>query len=146
MLLAALGMGILAQLGIHSSYATHILPALLVTGFGLGLIFAPAINTATLGVQPTDAGVASATVNSCQQVGGSIGTAFLNTIATAAVTSYLVGRIPSRLVVAQAAVHGYTVGFWWAAGIFCFGAVVAGILLRPGVAVGAARAEPAVAV
>ena len=144
MLLAALGMVILAQLGVHSTYAGHILPALLVTGAGLGLIFAPAINTATLGVSQEDAGVASATVNSSQQVGGSIGTAFLNTIATTAVTSYLVGKAPTPLVAAQAAVHGYTVAFWWAAGIFVLGAVVAGTLLRPGPAVAlAGEAQPA---
>ena len=118
MVLAALGMVLLAQLGVHSTYAGDILPALLMIGLGLGLIFAPSINTATLGVSQDDAGVASATVNSCQQVGGSIGTAFLNTIATTAVTSYLVGKAPTPVVVAQAAVHGYTVAFWWAAGIF----------------------------
>jgi MFS family permease len=146
MLLASLGMVILAQLGVHSSYVGHILPALLVTGLGLGLIFAPSINTATLGVSPSDAGVASATVNSCQQVGGSIGTAFLNTIATTAVTSYLVGKAVTPLVAAQAAVHGYTVAFWWAAGIFLLGAIVAGTLLRPGAAVALAEAQPAVAV
>ena len=132
MLLAALGMVILAQLGVHSTYAGDILPALLVIGLGLGLIFAPSINTATLGVSQDDAGVASATVNSCQQVGGSIGTAFLNTIATTAVTSYLVGKAVTPLVAAQAAVHGYTVAFWWAAGIFLLGAIVSGTLLRPG--------------
>ncbi len=148
MLLAALGMVLLAQLGVQSTYVAHILPALLIIGAGLGLIFAPSINTATLGVSQEDAGVASATVNSCQQVGGSIGTAFLNTIATTAVTSYLVGKTPTPLVAAQAAVHGYTVAFWWAAGIFLLGAVVSGTLLRPGAAaVGlVAETQPAVAV
>ena len=148
MLLAALGMVILAQLGVHSTYASDILPALIVTGLGLGLIFAPSINTATLGVSQEDAGVASATVNSCQQVGGSIGTAFLNTIATTAVTSYLVGKAPTPLVAAQAAVHGYTVAFWWAAGIFVFGALVSGTLLRPGAApvLAVAEAQPVAAV
>ena len=145
MLLAALGMVILAQIGVHSTYAGHILPALLVTGLGLGLIFAPSINTATLGVSQADAGVASATVNSCQQVGGSIGTAFLNTIATTAVTSYLAGKALTPLVAAQAAVHGYTVAFWWAAGIFVLGAIVAGTLLRPGAALALAEAQPAAA-
>ena len=85
--------------------------------------------------------MASATVNSCQQVGGSIGTAFLNTIATTAVTSYLVGKAVTPLVAAQAAVHGYTVAFWWAAGIFLLGAIVSGTLLRPGVAMAGAGAE-----
>jgi Major Facilitator Superfamily len=146
MLLAALGMVMLAQLGVHSTYSAHILPALLVIGLGLGLIFAPSINTATLGVDQDDAGVASATVNSCQQVGGSIGTAFLNTIATTAVTSYLVGKAPTPLVAAQAAVHGYTVAFWWAAGIFLLGAIVSGTLLRPGVAMVGAEAQPAAVV
>jgi EmrB/QacA subfamily drug resistance transporter len=146
MLLAALGMAILTQLKVDSSYASHVLPALLVTGFGLGLIFAPSMNTATLGVRQEDAGVASATVNSCQQVGGSIGTAFLNTIATSAATSFVVGKAPSAALAAQAAVHGYTVAFWWAAGIFAVGAVLAGVLLRPGVAVGAVEVQPAVAV
>jgi EmrB/QacA subfamily drug resistance transporter len=148
MVLASLGMVVLAQLGVHSTYAGHILPALLIIGLGLGLIFAPSINTATLGVSQDDAGVASATVNSCQQVGGSIGTAFLNTIATTAVASYLVGKTPTALVGAQAAVHGYTVAFWWAAGIFALGAIVSGTLLRPGTttAVAVGEAQPAVAV
>ena len=128
----------------HSTYAGDILPALLVIGLGLGLIFAPSINTATLGVSQDDAGVASATVNSCQQVGGSIGTAFLNTIATTAVASYLVGKAPSALVVAQAAVHGYTVAFWWAAGIFLLGAIVSGTLLRPGVAMAGTESQTVV--
>ena len=134
MLLAAAGMLILTQLGENSSYAGHILPALLVTGFGLGLIFAPAINTATLGVEPSEAGIASATVNSCQQVGGSIGTAFLNTMATTATASYLSGKLPTPNNTALAALHGYTVAFWWAMGIFLIGAAVAGLLLRPGAA------------
>jgi len=142
MLLAAAGMLILTQLGEESSYVGHILPALLVTGAGLGLIFAPAINTATLGVQPADAGVASATVNSCQQVGGSIGTAFLNTMATTATASYLVGKLPTRHNAALAALHGYTVAFWWAMGIFLIGAAVAALLLRPGAIEPALQPQP----
>ena len=144
MLLAACGMLILTQLEVDSSYAGHILPALLITGLGLGLIFAPAINTATLGVAPSDAGVASATVNSCQQVGGSIGTAFLNTMATTATASYLSGKIATPAVTAQAALHGYTVAFWWAAGIFAVGAAVA-LLLRPGVSRPSAEPVPVAA-
>ena len=81
MLIAAGGMVVLAQLGVHSTYAAHIVPGLIPLGVGLGLITAPAMNTATLGVDPGDAGVASATVNTAQQVGGSLGTALLNTIA-----------------------------------------------------------------
>jgi EmrB/QacA subfamily drug resistance transporter len=142
MVLAAIGMVLLAQLGVHSTYSGHILPALLVLGVGLGLIFAPAINTATLGVDQDDAGVASATVNTAQQVGGSLGTALLNTVATTATTTFLAGKAGSPGLVADAAVHGYTTAFWWAAAIFAAGAVVCGLLLRPGAPRLAPVAEP----
>ena len=145
MLLAACGMLILTQLDENSSYAGHILPALIVTGLGLGLIFAPSISTATLGVDPADAGVASATVNSCQQVGGSIGTSFLNTMATTATATFLSGKLPTRANAAQAALHGYTVAFWWAAGIFAVGALVALLLLRPGATQPSLEPQPVVA-
>jgi EmrB/QacA subfamily drug resistance transporter len=132
MLLAAAGMVVLAQLGVHSTYAAHVLPALIPLGLGLGLIFAPAINAATLGVDPGDAGVASATVNTAQQVGGSLGTALLNTIATTATASFVAGKAASPALAAEAAVHGYTTAFWWAAAIFAGGAVICGLLLQRG--------------
>ena len=98
MLVAAAGLVILAtQLGVHISYPGTILPALVVIGLGLGLVFACAINTATYGADREDAGVASAMVNTTQQVGGSIGTALLNTIAASAFSSYLLthGQSPA---------------------------------------------------
>jgi EmrB/QacA subfamily drug resistance transporter len=132
MLIAAAGMVVLAELGVHSTYTAHILPALIPLGVGLGLITAPAISTATLGVDPGDAGVASATVNTAQQVGGSLGTALLNTLATAATTSFVAGKAAAPALAAEAAVHGYTTAFWWAAAIFAAGAVICGLLLRSG--------------
>jgi hypothetical protein len=131
-------MVVLAQLGVHSTYAAHVLPALIPLGLGLGLIFAPAMNTATLGVDPGDAGVASATVNTAQQVGGSLGTALLNTVATTATATFLAGKAGSPALAADAAVHGYTTAFWWAAAILAVGAVICGLLLH-----GAPRREPA---
>jgi EmrB/QacA subfamily drug resistance transporter len=139
MLLAAAGMVVLAQLGVHSTYAAHILPALIPLGLGLGLLFAAAFNTATLGVDPGDAGVASATVNTAQQVGGSLGTALLNTVATTATASFVAGKAASPALAAEAAVHGYATAFWWAAAIFAAGAVICGLLLERG----APRLEPA---
>ncbi|MGZ6644146.1 MAG: MFS transporter [Solirubrobacteraceae bacterium] len=130
MLVAALTMAFFAQLGVDSSYAVHVLPGLMLMGLGLGLIFAPAFNGATLGVQPQDAGVASAMVNTAQQVGGSLGTAFLSTIFSSAVTSYASGRQPSPGVLAQATMHGYTTAFWVSSAIFVVGAVVCVSLLR----------------
>ena len=87
MLLAAGGMVLLTRLGLDSTYAADVLPGLLLVGVGLGLVIAPAMSTATLGVGTDDAGVASAMVNTMQQVGGSIGTALLSTLAVGAVTA-----------------------------------------------------------
>ena len=81
--------------GLHSSYVSHVLPYLLVLGVGFGLSVAPSFSTGTLGLAPQDAGVGSATLNTAQQVGGSIGTSLLNTLAASAATSYLVGRAPT---------------------------------------------------
>jgi hypothetical protein len=75
-----------------STYAANILGPLLMIGFGMGAIFAPAMNAATSGVEERDAGVASAMVNTSQQIGGSIGTALLNSLAASALTAYLVGK------------------------------------------------------
>jgi EmrB/QacA subfamily drug resistance transporter len=133
LLTAAGGMIWLARLDLHSTYATDVLPPLVVAGLGLGLAMAPSMSTATAGVQPHDAGVASATVNTAQQIGGSIGIALLSTIATTAAHHFLAGRTLSPAVVAQAAMHSYTTAFTWSAGIFAAGAVVCGLLLRPGV-------------
>jgi EmrB/QacA subfamily drug resistance transporter len=138
LVVAAGGLVILAtQLGLHTSYPGQILPALLVTGLGLGMVFGCAMNTATYGADRADAGVASAMVNTNQQVGGSIGTALLNTIAASALASYVlahshVALALKPLVLAQAAVHSYVVAFWVSAGIFAGAAVVSGLVLASG--------------
>jgi EmrB/QacA subfamily drug resistance transporter len=134
LVIAAGGLVILAaNLSTGASYATVILPGLIVTGLGLGLVFASAMNAATYGADPADAGVASAMVNTCQQIGGSIGTALLNTIAASALSSYLVTHGHSPVAAANAAVHSYVVAFWVAAAVFAASAVICGIVLRPGV-------------
>jgi EmrB/QacA subfamily drug resistance transporter len=148
MSLGSIAMVWFAQLTPSSSYVGHVLPGLIVMGLGMGNIFAPAFASATFGVAPTDSGVASAMVNTMQQVGGSIGTALLSSIFASAVTSYATSHRPSPGLAAEAAVHGYDVAFWVAAGVFAFGAVVVGSLMRsirvPS-PMGEAAAEPAVA-
>jgi EmrB/QacA subfamily drug resistance transporter len=134
LLVAAGGLVFIAtQLAVHTSYASGILPGLVVMGLGLGLVFGCAMNAATYGARREDAGVASATVNTCQQVGGSIGTALLNTIAASALASYLVTHGHSPLAQASGAVHSYVVGFWVSAGIFAASAVICWLVLAPGV-------------
>jgi EmrB/QacA subfamily drug resistance transporter len=143
MALGSAGMVALTQLGLTSSYAGAILPALLITGVGIGLVFSSSVNTGTLGVLPQDAGVASATVSAAQQIGGSLGTALLSTVAASATTSYLAGS-PGHI--AQAAMHGYTSGFGWAAALFAAGAAIAAVLFERGPrAVPAPSAEPVLA-
>ena len=133
MILAAGGMALFTRITVHSSYATEILPALLLMGLGMGLTFMPVFATATAGVAPQDSGVTSATVNTSQQVGGSIGTALLNTIATSSSAAYITAHLhnPAQkaLILKEGVVHGYTVAIWWAAGIMLLAALVAGLMV-----------------
>ena len=129
MLFGTAAMTYLTQLTVTSSYAGSVLPALLIMGLGFGMIFAPAINTATAGVRRQDSGVASALVNTMQQVGGSIGTSLLSTIALTATASYLAAHHTGALAPAIAATHGYTVAFAVSAGIFGLGVILAIVLL-----------------
>jgi EmrB/QacA subfamily drug resistance transporter len=142
--LAAAGLVFLTGIEWDSSYAGSVLPGLLVMGLGFGLIMAPSMATATNGVAHRDAGVASATVNTMQQIGGSIGTAFLSTMFADAVSAFAApAGAPVQLVQAQAAVHGYTTVFWWAAGALAVGAITTAALFRRRHVAGEEGAVPA---
>jgi EmrB/QacA subfamily drug resistance transporter len=131
MVLAAGALVFLTGIEVDSTYAGSVLPGLLVMGAGFGLIMAPSMATATQGVAPSDAGVASASVSTMQQVGGSIGTAFLSTMFAEAVAGFAAPAGASiEVAQAAAAVHGYTVAFWWAAGAMLAGAIVTALLFR----------------
>jgi EmrB/QacA subfamily drug resistance transporter len=141
MLLGATSGALLTRLDIHSSYASGILPSVLLIGAGLGFIFAPVADTGTAGVPPQDTGVASATLNTGNQLGGSIGTSLLNSLFATAVATYIATNAhigtsshsrPSAHLTSLAFLHGYTTAFWWCAGIFAFGAVICGALMRWG--------------
>jgi hypothetical protein len=131
-LLGMAGLLYLWRLEATSGYLVHVLPALFVMGLGMGLIFASCFNTATSGTRPSDAGVASALVNTGQQVGGALGTALLNTIAATATASYVGSRTPSPAVLAEAAVAGETRAFLVAAGVFALGAVLSLLVIPSG--------------
>jgi EmrB/QacA subfamily drug resistance transporter len=133
MLIAAGGLAWLTGIGSGSSYAANILGPLMLFGLGIGATIAPAMNAGTTGVEERDAGIASATLNTAQQIGGSIGTALLNSIAASALARYLVGQdATSPVVQANAAIHSYTVAFWCASAIFAVGAIVCGLTLPSG--------------
>jgi EmrB/QacA subfamily drug resistance transporter len=131
MALGAVGMLYLTHLDLHSTYAADVLPPLMILGFAMGTIMPASMQTATLGVDRQFAGVASAMVNTSQQVGGSIGTALLNTLAATAATNYVANHLPANAtVLGNAAVHSYATAYTWGAGFFAFGAVLAALLFR----------------
>ncbi len=154
MLFAAAGAFWLTGLDLNSAYFPGILIPLVLMGMGFGQMMPAAIQTATLNVDPRFAGVASALVNTGQQVGGSLGTALINTLAASAATAYLTSHQPaSQQVLAEAAVHSYSTAYAWVGGFFLFGAVLAGLLYRSRTetaqvtattGTGAAEAEPVV--
>jgi MFS family permease len=132
-LLAAIGMAMLTGIGVQSSYTAGVLPALLVIGLGLGLIFGPGQNAATSAVAAHESGVASAMVNIAQQIGGSIGLAVFSSLSATVTTHYLnahptTATQPATVVAATLA--SYHVVFWIAAALFLGGAVLAALLLR----------------
>ncbi|MBO2446594.1 DHA2 family efflux MFS transporter permease subunit [Actinomadura barringtoniae] len=130
MLIAACGMVWMTTLEVGSGYAEGVMTAQILLGFGMGLIMPVAVNYATHGVAPEDAGVASASVNTAQQVGGSIGTALLNTLATSATADYLASHPHSPAFAKAGMVEGFTSASAWAAGIIAVGAVIVGIVMN----------------
>ncbi len=149
MVLGLISMLLLTRLTPSSSYAADVLPSLLVLGLGMGLIFAPAFGTATLGVPTNEAGVASAMVNTSQQVGGSVGTSLLSTLYASSAAAYAASHLHTANAAAAAQVHGYTTAFWWASGIFAVGLIVAATVfparVKPAGAADAARGDVSLA-
>ncbi|WP_375424806.1 MFS transporter [uncultured Friedmanniella sp.] len=128
--LGAVGMALLTRIDLGSGYAGVVLPGIVVLGLGLGLIFSSAMNTATAGVEPQDAGVASAATNTMQQIGGSIGTALLSTLSAHAVTAYLIDHGTEPAAQANAVLAGYHLAFWVSTGVFVLIALIGATLLR----------------
>ena len=121
----------LTFLDASSSYAANVLPPLMLMGAAMGTIMPASMQTATLGVDRQYAGVASAMVNTSQQVGGSIGTALLNTLAATAAADYLAAHTPvTPGVVVDAAIASYATAYWWGAGFFAVGALLSAVLFR----------------
>jgi len=130
LVLAAGGLVWFTGLTVHSSYVVHVLAPEILVSLGMGMTFVPMSSTALIGVEPKDAGVASALVNTTQQVGGSLGTALLNTVAASAAATYLAGHATSAAAAQTAAVHGYTTAFTVSAALLAGAALVAGVLMR----------------
>ena len=141
---AASGMALLTQLELDSGYVADIMPGLILLGLGLGGVITTSFQGATAGVHHEDTGVASALINTNQQVGGSISTALLTTVASSAGTDYLSSHKPGALIVAQAGVESYTATLAWGAGFFVVGAVLTAFLM-PNAALAPSEGEPVIA-
>lgn len=128
MVVAAGGMGCLALLAHHRAYSTAALPGLLLVGAGIGVTITSCFQSATAGIQPQLTGVASAAINTSQQIGGAVGTALLNTIALGATAKYIQSHGHSGDSTAYSTVHGYIVVYWWGVGTFGLAAVLSGLL------------------
>jgi predicted MFS family arabinose efflux permease len=130
-LVAAAGMAMLTQLQADSGYLTLVLPAEILLGLGTACVMVPAFSIGTLGVDRREAGAAAATVNTAQQIGGSLGTALLNTIAATATAGYLASHSSAADVI-LGLVHGYQVAAVWATAGLVLGALVALALINAG--------------
>jgi predicted MFS family arabinose efflux permease len=130
LVLAAIGIALLVRLTPEASYVTHVLPSELLLGLGLGIALVPCISTATQNADPGDVGVTSAMTTTSQQIGASIGTALLNTVAASATAAYLVSHGRGAGEAARATVHGFATASAWAAGIMLLAAILGGVLIN----------------
>ena len=134
LLLASTGLFLLSRLTPTSSYALHVLPSIVMMSVGLACVFIPVATTALHAIGGHDAGIASALINTSQQVGASLGTALLNTVAAGATTTYLAAHHGVPPPVKAALTHGYTQAFLAGAGLLLIAAVVAAVLINIGTA------------
>jgi EmrB/QacA subfamily drug resistance transporter len=126
--MASIGMLYFTLLHAHSGYWPHVFPAEVIMSLGLGLVFVPVSSVALFGVTGNDSGVASAMINTTQQVGGSIGTALLNTIATSATASYVLSH--GKTSVVAGTVHGFAVAYLCGAGFLVASLVLTLVLVN----------------
>jgi EmrB/QacA subfamily drug resistance transporter len=124
--MAAIGMALFTQISVDGNFLSTVLPAEIVMSLGMGLAFVALSSTALVGVDDHDAGVASALVNTTQQVGGSLGTALLNTLAATATATYVSAHAGQT---AEGLVHGYTVAFTWGLGALILASVLSLVLV-----------------
>jgi EmrB/QacA subfamily drug resistance transporter len=131
---AVIGMLLLTRIGPDTAYWSHVLPAEILMSIGMASVFIPASSTALLGVGSHDAGVASAVLNTSQQIGGSLGTALLNTLFAGAVTSFLTANVRQpqdvQSLAPEAFIHGYHVAFFWGAMLLAAAFVVALLVMN----------------
>ncbi|MGC4174662.1 MFS transporter [Demequina sp.] len=132
LLIAAVGMLLLLRTTPEDQYWTHVFPSMVIIPLGMAFVFIPTSSTALIGVEARDAGVASALLNTSQQVGGSIGLALLSTLALTAQANSIdeLGLTADGYPHPESLVAGYHVGYLWGAVLLVIGALIAFALVR----------------
>jgi EmrB/QacA subfamily drug resistance transporter len=125
--LVVLGLALFTQAPVDGSYVTHVLPVMIVLGFGIGICFPALMTVAMSGATQEDAGLASGLVNTTAQVGGALGLAVLATLST----SRSDNLIKAGKGTAAALTSGYHLAFWIGAGLVVAAIVVALTVLEP---------------
>ncbi len=133
LLMATAGLFFLSRITPHSSYLTAILPALIIMSTGLALVFIPSATTGLHGIGGRDSGVASAMINTSQQIGGSLGAALLNTVAVTASTAFAKSHTSlGKALPGFAMVHGFTIAFRVGAALLLVAAVIIALTINVG--------------
>jgi EmrB/QacA subfamily drug resistance transporter len=127
LLATAVGFVLLTRVSGHSDYASHVLPAIIVIGAGLGLSFVSITIAATSGVAPAESGLASGLLNTTLQVGGSLGLAILSSVSASRVSSALGSGSP----LTAALTHGFK-GAFVVAAVLCSISLVVALVFLPG--------------
>jgi EmrB/QacA subfamily drug resistance transporter len=125
--LSGLAILLFTRLTPDSTYSGSILPSLILLGLGLGITNAPAVSTALHDIEPAESGVASAMVSVSRQLGASIGTPLLNTVATSATAAYLAAHPHTRV---GAIVHGHVVACRWGGALLVAASVATALLIN----------------
>lgn len=133
LMVSASGLLYLSQLTPTSDYLTHVVPSLVLMSLGMAFVFIPLMTTALHNVSHHDTGVASAMINTSQQIGGSLGTALLNTVAATATTNFVMNNQKmGEAVQAFGLVHGFDAAFKVGASLLAVGAVILLIFITVG--------------
>ena len=132
--MAAVGLFSLTFISQSSSWLTHVLPGEILLSLGLGWVFVPLSSLALIGVGHHDAGVASAMLNTSQQIGGTLGTSLLSTFFAGAVTSYISGHHAAnpQTLPLLASIHGYHVAFYVGVGLLVAAFLVITLFINAG--------------
>jgi predicted MFS family arabinose efflux permease len=122
----AVGLYLTSGIDIHSSYASGVLPGMIVLGFGSGITF-PAIGNASLHeVTGQDSSLASGVQSAMQQVGGALGLSCLVTLAL----RHAGGQIRDGVSQPVAFTHGYVLAYHIGAVLLIIGGALVLILLE----------------